>query len=358
MIKLYIYLKTSFEWLNQVIFKWAQTTKYDAKGRKWRRTQKEWSLDRNSKQETKKFYRKFGFKNINTVWHSIFSNTYGEFHKEFVSPSQFYSSIEPALNRCEFDVLQDKNLLDVLFKDFKTPKTIVKNINGFYLNDIRICSRDEAVELLNGLAGFLIKPSLDTGGGRGVEVFHFDDQNDRTKSIIATLEKYKKDFIVQEFLEQSPELAQFNPTSINTIRIITYIDELNGIQILLSALRIGAKGKYVDNSNSGGVFCNIDKSGHLGKSVFSTELEVRYSTDIGKVTNGERISSYHKVEDMVKEMHLHLPYFRMVSWDIAIDGNNEPVLIEFNVTSQGITWQAAAGPLFGKFTEEILKKVN
>ncbi len=48
----------------------------------------------------------------------------------------------------------------------------------------------------------------------------------------------------------------------------------------------------------------------------------------------------------------------MVSWDIAINKNGEPVLVEFNVISQGIFFQHSYGPLFGDYTEQILTGVE
>ena len=48
------------------------------------------------------------------------------------------------------------------------------------------------------------------------------------------------------------------------------------------------------------------------------------------------------------------PYFKIISWDIAVNKSNMPVLIEYNPYKQGIDIQMATGPLFGKFTDEIL----
>ena len=48
----------------------------------------------------------------------------------------------------------------------------------------------------------------------------------------------------------------------------------------------------------------------------------------------------------------------MVSWDIAISEFNEPILIEFNVRGQGVAAQYAYGPLFGRFSKEILESCS
>ena len=47
----------------------------------------------------------------------------------------------------------------------------------------------------------------------------------------------------------------------------------------------------------------------------------------------------------------------MASWDLAIDKNGEPVLIEVNLMYQGIGFlQINNGPLFGDYTEDILDR--
>jgi len=57
-------------------------------------------------------------------------------------------------------------------------------------------------------------------------------------------------------------------------------------------------------------------------------------------------------------MHHRLMHFDLVSWDIAINKNNEPVLIEYNLSYQGtINSQIANGPLFGDLTDDVLAEV-
>ena len=54
-------------------------------------------------------------------------------------------------------------------------------------------------------------------------------------------------------------------------------------------------------------------------------------------------------------MHQIVPYFRIISWDIGINKDDLPFLIEYNTHRQGIDLQMAAGPYLGQFTDEILE---
>ena len=48
----------------------------------------------------------------------------------------------------------------------------------------------------------------------------------------------------------------------------------------------------------------------------------------------------------------------MISWDIAIDNNTDPILVEANFANGQLDFhQLNNGPLFGNLTESILTQV-
>ncbi len=74
--------------------------------------------------------------------------------------------------------------------------------------------------------------------------------------------------------------------------------------------------------------------------------------------DGFKVPSYDKAVSLVKKVHPLIPHFRLVSWDIAIDNEGEPVLIEANMRKGGINLnQFNNGPLFGDLTERVLDEV-
>ena len=59
-----------------------------------------------------------------------------------------------------------------------------------------------------------------------------------------------------------------------------------------------------------------------------------------------------------KELHAQLPYFKLISWDLALDFDNEVVLIEFNIRWQEInSHQISNGPLFNEYTDSVLEGI-
>lgn len=58
-------------------------------------------------------------------------------------------------------------------------------------------------------------------------------------------------FVVEGAIEQAPEIAAINPSSINTIRAFTLIKRDGTTQIISILLRVGMPGMVVDNWGSG-----------------------------------------------------------------------------------------------------------
>ena len=67
----------------------------------------------------------------------------------------------------------------------------------------------------------------------------FDSQDLDQKSLISAIDGLKANFIVQEAVKQHAVLAALNPSSLNTIRVVSFLFE-GTIYILSSILRMGA----------------------------------------------------------------------------------------------------------------------
>lgn len=202
-------------------------------------------------------------------------------------------------------------------------------------------------------------------GGKGISVFTLstiDNEFYDSKGDILSLDRLKKaygnDFIIQEFLDQSDYLKQFNPTSVNTIRMNTYRDVKTGeIHILGAVLRIGQKDAVVDNATAGGVFVGIDDEGKLGDTAFDHHGK-RYKELNGiKFNNASYyIPNYQACKDLAIKTSLRIPHMSLFAHDIALDRNNTPILIEVNthcLTSYFL--QTTSKPLFGEYANDIVE---
>lgn len=314
-------------------------------------------LSANEIKEAKSFFKSRGYKLNNTDWHTFYKSMNGEFHKNYIPLGLFKTKISPKLNeKTQWPALLDKNIIYRIFKGFDLPKRVVQNINGFYYINDKPAKLDEAInEIRNNGKHLIIKPSIDSGGGKKVVAFEVkgDKTSHKNLSVEDLLKLYRKDFIVQEFLEQSETMRKLNPSSINTLRVISYLNN-NGVNILSTTARVGGLNSRTDNFSSGGLLCGVDDDGKIKTKGYSKKGEALGHTFSGEELMGYVVPNYNFVVDMVKSMHVRIPYFKLVSWDIALNKNNKPVLIEYNTYNQGLEVQIVTGPFFGKFTNEIL----
>jgi len=315
-------------------------------------------LNNTQKKQIKAYYANRGYRNIKTYWHQYYGGFNNNFSVKYVPEDIFHPFIADALNeKKQWPALLDKNLLNTLFKDIKQPINVVNNINGFYYSKGNLISKKEAIKNCLNYNSLVIKPSIESGGGKGVLVFsikgELTDYNDMSLESLFNL--YSKDFIIQEIVNQHSELKKLNPTSLNTIRILSYMKEEEVI-VLSSIIRIGKINSFTDNSSSGGISCGINNDGSLKDCGYIQSGKQKFVTDSGVILKEVLIPKFDLSIKLVKKIHYKIPYFKLVAWDIAIDDSAKPLLIEYNTYRMGISsLQLANGPLFGDFTDELLE---
>ncbi|WP_412561074.1 sugar-transfer associated ATP-grasp domain-containing protein [Winogradskyella sp. MIT101101] len=314
-------------------------------------------------EEAKSFYKSKGYKLKNTYWHRFYKFASGEFHKDYLPLDIFRPIMEPNLNRrLYWPAFVDKNLMSNIFKEFNQPKTVVSNINGFYYVDETIVNETTAIEACNNIdSEFIIKPTVDSGQGKMVKKFKVSNYKTSidNKSIIDLYKLYDKDFIVQKVVDQSDKLSALNASTLNSLRVVSYLDIKGKVNVLAAYLRIGKPGSDTDNISIGGMAFAVDKEGCLyGKGFIHRQKGGK--SDLSKAPSGVplegfQIPNYDKVKEMVKAMHPLVPMFKIISWDIGIDKDDLPILIEYNTFYQNIDLQMFTGPFFGEFTDEIFR---
>ncbi len=314
-------------------------------------------LTRDQINEIQEFYKGIIGKKISLKSHEYFYSRTGIYSKEYVPISLYHVELQPKANMVPYrNAYADKNMVDILLPNVKHPRTIVKRMNGYYYYDGQPISEDDVIEKCSNLKNAIIKPVLEYSG-KGVEGLEVTNgiTNIDGLNLKELFNKYGKNFQIQERLRQHEKMNALNPTSVNTIRILTY---RSGMEILLiySVVRIGRKGQVIDNQCAGGISTIVSEDGKLGKYAFGGYAEDGIEvTDSGVVLDGFEIPSYDKAVETVKRLHYQLPFFNLIGWDVAIDEAGDPVIIEWNA-NPGLS-QSAFGPGFGKYTERVLREL-
>ena len=314
-------------------------------------------LSREQKKEVQDFYVSMIGRKVPLYCHEYFYSRTGFFTKEYVPNNLYHVELVPRANIHRLQApLGDKNMCDYLFPGENIAHSILKNMNGYYYFEGEPVSKADAIRLCQNLDRVIIKPSRQSKG-KGVQVFSAKDgiTDLNGKTVESLFEEYKKDFLVQEVVKQHKDMAALNPTSVNTMRILSYRSDME-VLIVYSVVRIGRKGSVIDNQCAGGISTTIDKDGRLGKEAFGGySADNILMTDSGVVLDGYQLPSYDKAIEMVKRLHLKLPFFNLVGWDVAIQEDGEPILIEFN-TNPGLS-QSAFKSGMGEYTERIIREL-
>lgn len=317
-------------------------------------------LTQAQKDEVQNFYKQYFGKKISLKWHEYYLRVNGEYSPYYIPTYIYYTHIYPVLNDPRIAVVySDKNMIDRLLGNLvKMPKTYVKNINGIYYINDKIVSMGEAVNACGNLKDAVIKHSLDTCQGKSI--IRFCSKNgtvtgkDCPGTILELFNHYQNNFIVQDSIMQNTIMASLNPTSLNTVRIMTYWSKA-GIVPVFAVVRIGRIGSVIDNASAGGMYCGVNMDGTLKDEAYTlVPFKAFKQTDTGVVFSGFKVPEFDKLKSKAIELHARLPYAKLIGWDLCVNENNDIELVEINANSPGL-FQGATGPAFGEYTKEILE---
>ena len=286
--------------------------------------------------------------------------------------------LEYYLNPIRFrDFYNDKCIYNQLFmSNSYTPKMIFCRIDGGVLLDEKYrkaqadgksisynSSAEEIADYIRGFDSVILKPSIDSKGGQGIEKFIrqgnvFVNTVNTKKLSGFLLKSYGNNFVVQESIQQHPFLAQFNPTSVNTLRVCTYrsvVDE--EVIVFACALRMGTKGSFTDNTHSGGVITKVNlETGKIGNCVYG-KYRKRYSSwnDIDFEKFNGYVPNWSIVLDFAKDVASKVLHMRLLSLDISLRQNGDPILIEINVNGFSFGLPMCLNqPVFGERFDEVI----
>lgn len=301
----------------------------------------------------------FKFTKRDVLWARVYKKELG-FDPYYISVGYHSILIKKLLNPYkQICSLENKALVDVYFPEIPFPKAYLRCINNIlYDSKMNKISFEEAMRFLLEKKQFVIKPALDFMQGHGVKKIDLQQVDNVSKEWFRDLFfNASKNFIVQEVVMQHQEIARLNPTSLNCCRITTiYID---GKFTYGAMLKIGKKGSHVDNWNSS-YLVGISKEGILNDVGWDNTIHSVNETDNGIRFGGIKYPYFDSIVSSVEHYHKkYFPQCGVIGWDIFIDTNNKPIVIEANLVIPGITAeQLCSGPFFKEVHDEMVNRIN
>ncbi len=250
--------------------------------------------------------------------------------KTFITKSQ-KSEYVHLLNTDEsISFLRDKYKTYEMFKKYYNREIIeLKNEKDY----------DKFVKFTKKYKKFIKKTNL-RAGGKGVELI-------RTNSI--DLKEFFKESInnerttvLEQLIEQADEMAMLHPSSVNTVRIITFLDTDGSVKIKYPFLRMGQNDSIVDNGGSGGILAQIDEKTGKVKTDGVDESFKWYKEHPNTCVRikGFQIPDWEEVCNLAIEAQKKYTEARLIGWDFAYT-NEGWVMVEANGHTMFIGQQIA-----------------
>ena len=323
-----------------------------------RRITGESPLSNEQKKKVKEFYAPYE-KNINTVCHEMYYQSTGCFDEKFLPKWLYTNCVDEYFNaRNEAKYLDNKCYYPTIFAGIQQPGLVVMRMGKFWYNsEMQIIGYERVKQIVSEEKSFFIKIATESYGGKGVGYISAEN-GDTFEQFEQYIRGVNCDIIVQKPIKQHEAYSAINESSVNTLRIISLLTEA-GPKIYSTILRMGLKGKKVDNITVGGITVGVKEDGTLRKYAYNSKSErVEAHPSNGFVFEGYQLPFVDKAHEMVKKAHPMVPHFRLVSFDIAIQEDGTPVFVEANLCKGSAEiHEFNNGPLFGDDTKKILDEV-
>ena len=315
-------------------------------------------LSKEEKREVKQYWKGLIGKGVTLNDYKWYKDKGAEINPKLIPETVYHSKIEPYFADLRMlEGFKDKNYFDTIIDKQNSPVALLRCIKGQLLdgNYLPLTTSEAKQRLFDAGNEVICKPTIDSCGGRGIKFI--DTKHVSENDILNFKTEYKNNFIVQKIVKQHQFLDLFNPTSLNTIRVLSFL--FNGeVHILSAFLRIGKSGSRVDNLSSGGYCIQVKNDGKMGSFALDYQGNRYDSIESGLDFTNLAMPSWCDAVETVKKHHYKLAHFQLINWDITIDENSTPIVVEYNLIDTSVLrHQLNVGPLFGELTEEVIKTV-
>ncbi len=228
--------------------------------------------------------------------------------------------VKKAYDKYAIETFDNKDKFDKVFKNYMKHDFLIAKEH----------TKEEILAFIEKYGSVIVKPSA---GACGMGVFKVNGTDKKAVDDLLALLENNKGYILEEVITQHPDMAKMNPAAVNTIRVITLIDQKGEVHIIETQAKFGSSDKCISNTLGGGVCCHIDiESGILsgkGFTMHGDKLFRHPATNV--VIPGFQIPCWEGVCDFAKILAKVVPSARYIGWDIVVRNDNTYDVIEGNI---------------------------
>lgn len=292
--------------------------------------------------------------------HAYILEKTGRFEPQLFPAGFYYLHVDKFFNDWDMALqLDNKCLYPKIFKGIPLPHSLCFRMNRlWYDGEYNPVSEQDIIRLMQAEKECFIKVARDSYCGKGVVYVNIAEHGS-TRELQEILHEHDADIVIQRGLTQSEFERKLNPSSVNTLRVLSLLQRNGEVKIYSRVQRMGAGGAKVDNLFHGGATVGVKPDGRFNAVGYDLEGNTLPEHPSSHTRfDGLVLPSLDKAEALVRRAHHCIPYFRLCSWDVAFDEHDEPVLIEANMQHGGQTLHILNnGPLFGDDLPLILDEV-
>lgn len=152
---------------------------------------------------------------------------------------------------------------------------------------------------------------------------------DRYRQVIAT-----EGLLFESFIEQHESFAQFNSSSVNTLRVWV-LQTGDKVEVIGTYIRIGRDGNLTDNAGGGGIMCPVNlETGVLERGLTTSTPfrdEFEQHPDHQAQIYGVQLPFWSDILAFSENTLKKLPYTKFAGLDVAMTTIG-PLIIEVNVS--------------------------
>ena len=299
------------------------------------------------------------YKKIKPLYHQFYMAKSGRFDPRFLPADLYYTKLDPYFNPGNLSrTLDNKCLYPRLFPGIPQADNILFRMGGFWFDATwNMITMADVLKTVEKEPAVVMKAATNSVCGTGVR-FIEGDQESIGILFAKACAGFQGDLVVQRPLRQHESFSALHSSSINTLRLVTLLTE-DGPKVYSAVVRMGSGGERIDNAVVTGLFCSVKKDGSLGTVGYRLNGDQFPSHPTsGLVFSGHRLAGTSKAWELVEKAAKLLPSCRFIAWDVVVNSEGEPLLLECNLAKGDIHYhQLTNGPIFGEDTKKVLDEV-
>lgn len=288
---------------------------------------------------------------IYAPWLKVYATTAGTFREGWIPNNYYGAEVITRIDGRYRRAAEAKTFVNRVMNSPSIPDLAYVMRGLFYDRSFRLVTDDGFRRaLFDGGDRAIFKPEK-TGRGKNFEVITPETLD---------IERFRRsqNGVFQRYVRQHAFFDAMTTGSATTLRLTTALDRKGSVDVRAALLRIGRReDDRVMLATAVHVPIDLASGALIDTGYMPDWAKVDRHPDSGFRFAGEEVPSLRAAMDLVVDLHRSFPQLSCIGWDLCIDADGVPRILEWNTTHNGIALsEATGGPCFADLGWEHLWK--